>query len=274
MPANRGAGDSYEPDNQPLWAQIRLDAEGHLFGPVLQRKPPQTRTSTRASQHRHRITQQSAVALSELGHAAEGGAAAMIVLTDTVNTWGYSATVHYSHAPHTVIAQSTLALHMEFNANIGPNPTFRSYALIRTAIVGGATVTVNGPCLVATSVTEVHVELISDNGAAVGVVNQFDTTGASAGPPKEPSSVRMVSFHRPSNGTTAYAHTAKVYAGGRDITEQEAIDTAIAGLRALGLDPADLVMKVTTDAARASRPQRLDLETTELVDEVTDPRIG
>jgi hypothetical protein len=33
-------------------------------------------------------------------------------------------------------------------------------------------------------------------------------------------------------------------------------------------------MKVTTDAARASRPQRLDLETTELVDEVTDPRIG
>ncbi|MDT5184619.1 MAG: hypothetical protein QOI29_2777, partial [Mycobacterium sp.] len=28
----------------------------------------------------------------------------MIVLTDTVNTWGYSATVHYSHAPHTVIA--------------------------------------------------------------------------------------------------------------------------------------------------------------------------
>jgi hypothetical protein len=198
----------------------------------------------------------------------------MIVLTDNVNTWGYSATVHYSHAPHSVVAQSTLALHMEFNANIGPNPIFRSYALFRQAVVGGATITVNGPCLVAAGVTEMHVELISDNGAAVAVVNQFDTTGVFAGPPKEPTTVRMVSFHRPSNGTTAYAHTTKVYAGGRDISEQEAVDTAIAGLRALGLDPADLIMKVTTDAARASRLQRLDLQTHELVDEVTDARIG
>jgi hypothetical protein len=198
----------------------------------------------------------------------------MIVLIDHVHTWGCSATVHYSHPPHSVVAQSTLALHMEFNANLPPNPAFRSYALIRKAVVGGATVDVNGPSLVATGVTEMHFELISDNGAAVAVVNQFDTTGAVAGPPKEPTSVRMVSFHRPSNGTTAYAHTAKVYAGGRDITEQEAVDTALAGLRALGLDPADLVMKVTTDAARATRPQRLDLQTNELVDQETDPRIG
>ncbi len=194
----------------------------------------------------------------------------MIVLTDTVNTWGYSATVHYSHASHSVVAQSALALHMEFNANLGPDPTFRSYALIRTAFVGGASITVNGPSLVATGLTEVHLELISDNGAAVAVVNQFDTTGAFSGPPATPTSVRMVSFHRPSNGTTAYAHTAKVYAGGRDITEQEAVDTALAGLRALGLDPADLVMNVTTDAARAARPQRLDLATNELVDDVTE----
>jgi hypothetical protein len=198
----------------------------------------------------------------------------MIVLTDKVQTWGYSGTVHYSHAPHTVVAQSTLALHLEFNANVGPHPTYRSYALLRTAVVGGATVTVNGPSLVATGLTELHVELITDNGAAVAVVNQFDTTGAFTGPPREPTSVRMVSFHRPSNGTTAYAHTAKVYAGGRDISEREAIDTAVAGLRPIGLDPADLVMKVTTDAALAARPQRLDLQTNELVDEVTDPRIG
>jgi hypothetical protein len=197
----------------------------------------------------------------------------MIVLTDTVNTWGYSATVHYSHAPHSVVAQSTLALHLEFNANIGPHPTFRSYALIRAAVVGGVTVTVNGPSLAATGLTEVHLELISDNGAAVAVVNQFDTTGAFAGPPQEPTVVRMLSFHRPSNGTTAYAHTAKVYAGGRDITEQEAVDAAIAGLRPLGLNPGDLVMKVTTDPVRASRPQRLDVRTNELVDEVTDARM-
>jgi hypothetical protein len=191
----------------------------------------------------------------------------MIILTDAVNTWGYSATVHYSHAAHTVVAQSTLALHTEFNANIGPNPMFRSYALLRRAVVGGTTVTVNGPSLVAAGLTELHVELITDNGGAVAVVNQFDTTGAFTGPPQQPTSVRMVSFHRPANGTTAYAHTTKVYAGGRDISEQEAVDTALAGLRAHGLDPADLVMKVTTDAAKAT-PQRLDLRTNELVDEV------
>ena len=193
----------------------------------------------------------------------------MIILTDTINTWGYSATVHYSHAPHTVVAQSTLALHLEFNANLPSHPQFRSYALLRTAVVGGATVTVNGPSLVAAAVTEMHVELISDNGAAVAVVNQFDTTGTCSGPPQQPISVRMVSFHRPANGTTAYAHTAKVYPGGRDIPEQEAIDTALAGLSSLGLDPAGLVMKVTTDAARTSRPQRLDLQTNELTDETT-----
>ena len=198
----------------------------------------------------------------------------MILLTDHVHTWGCTATVHYSHAPQSVVAQSTLALHLEFNSNLPPHPMFRSYALFRTAVAGGATVTVNGPSFVATDVTEMHLELISDNGAAVAVVNQFDTSGAFAGPPKEPISVRMVSFHRPSNGTTAYVHATKVYAGGRDITEAEAVQTAIAGLTALGLDPAALIMKVTTDAAHLARPQRLDLETNELVDEVTDPRIG
>jgi len=63
-------------------------------------------------------------------------------------------------------------------------------------------------------------------------------------------------------------------AGGRDIPEDEAVQTATAGLTALGLDPAGLIMKVTTDAAHLARPQRLDLEKNELVDEVTDPRIG
>ena len=197
----------------------------------------------------------------------------VIVLTDTVQTWGHSATVHYSHAARNVVAQSALALHMEFNVDLGPKPLFRSYGLFRTAVVDGTTITVNGPSLVAAGVTEVHFELITDNGASVAVVNQFDTTGSFAGPPEEAASVRRVSFHRPSNGTTAYAHTAKVYAGGRDISEDEAVATATTALKSRGLDPADLIMKVTTDAERVSRLQRLDLETNELVDELTDARI-
>jgi hypothetical protein len=121
----------------------------------------------------------------------------LIVLTDTIHTWGYSATVHYSHAARSVVAQSALALHTEFNANVGPNPLYRSYGLLRTAVIGGTKVTVNGPTLVAAGLTELHVELITDNGGSVAVVNQFDTTGSFTGPPEEPISVRRASFHRP-----------------------------------------------------------------------------
>jgi hypothetical protein len=198
----------------------------------------------------------------------------MIVITDHVHTWGCTATVHYSHAPHSVVAQSTLALHLEFNSNLPPHPMFRSYAFFQDVVVGGAATVVNGPSFAATDVTEMRFQLISDNGAGAAVVNQFDTTGTVTGPPKEPTIVRMVSFHRPSNGTTAYVHTTKLYAGGRDIPEGEAVQTAMQGLTSLGLNPADLIMKVTTDAAHLVRPQRLDLETNDLVDEVTDPRIG
>ncbi len=186
----------------------------------------------------------------------------MIVLTDTVQTWGYSATVHYSHPSRAVVAQSALALHMEFNSNLGPNPMFRSYGLIRTAVVGGATITVNGPTLVASDLTELHFELITDNGASVAVVNQFDTTGTFTGPPQTATSVRRVAFLRRSNGTTAYAHTTKVFAGGRDISEREAVDTATSTLATLGLNPAELDMQITTDADSGKH----------LADEPTDRR--
>lgn len=197
----------------------------------------------------------------------------MIVLTDTVKTWGHSATVHYSHAPRSVVAQSTLALHMEFNVNLPPKPIFRSFGFFRTAVVDGSAITLNGPSLVATGVTELHFELITDNGASVSVVNEFDTTGTFSGPPQEAVRVRRVSFHRP-NGTTAFTHTTKVYPGGRDISEQEAIETATATMTSRGLNPTELIMKVTTDAEHVARLQRLDPATNELVDEATDPRLG
>jgi hypothetical protein len=174
--------------------------------------------------------------------------APVIVLTDTVQTWGYSATVHYSHVSRAVVAQSALALHMEFNSNVGPNPIYRSYGLIRTAVVGGSTITVNGPTLVATDLTELHVELITDNGASVAVVNQFDTTGTFVGAPQVATSVRRVAFIRRSNGTTAYAHSTKVFAGGRDISEREAVDFATSNLATLGVNSADVDMQITTDA--------------------------
>lgn len=191
----------------------------------------------------------------------------MIIYTDTVNTWGNSATVHYTHPTRDVLAQTTLAMHLQFNSNLPPSPMFRSYAFIRTAVVDGAAITVNAPSLTAAGLTELTVELFAENGASMAVVNEFDTTGAHVGPPVAAATARRVSFHRRVNGTTAYTHTVKVYPDGRDVSEQEAIATALGMLPSLGLDPAALIMKVTTDPASVSRPQRLDLGTDQLVDE-------
>ncbi|MFZ2239065.1 MAG: hypothetical protein WAV90_05920 [Gordonia amarae] len=198
----------------------------------------------------------------------------MIIYTDTVNTWGNSATVHYTHPARDVLAQTTLAMHLQFNSNLPPSPMFRSYAFIRSVVVDGAALTVNAPSLTAAGLTELTVELFAENGASAGVVNEFDATGAHLGPPIAAVTARRVSFHRPVNGTTAYAHTVKVYPGGRDVSEQEAIATALGMLPSLGLDPAALIMKVTTDPASVSRPQRLDLGTDELIDEPTDGVFG
>jgi hypothetical protein len=194
----------------------------------------------------------------------------VIIYTDTVNTWGNSATVHYTHPACDVLAQTTLAMHLQFNSNLPPSPMFRSYAFIRSVVVDGAAITVNAPTLTAAGLTELTVELFTENGASAGVVNEFDTTGAHVGPPVAAATARRVSFHRRVNGTTAYAHTVRVYPGGRDVSEQEAIATALGILPSLGLDPAGLIMKVTTDPASVSRPQRLDLATDELLDESAD----
>lgn len=75
----------------------------------------------------------------------------------------------------------------------------------------------------------------------------------------------MVSFHRPENGTIAYSHTVKVFAGGRAVSEEEAVSQATTNAKSFGLDPATLIMKVTTEVERGSRPQRLDTQTNELV---------
>ena len=191
----------------------------------------------------------------------------MISYTDTVNTWGNSATVHYTHPARDVLAQTTLAMHLQFNSNLPPSPMFRSHAFIRTAVADSAAITANAPSLTAVGPTELTVEQFTENGASAGVVNEFDTISTHVGPPVAAVTARRVSFHRPVNGTTAYTHTVKVYPDGRDVSEQEAIATALGMLPSLGLDPAALIMKVTTDPASVSRPQRLDLGTDQLVDE-------
>jgi hypothetical protein len=61
-----------------------------------------------------------------------------------------------------------------------------------------------------------------------------------------------VTFVLPANGTTKYQHIVKVFAGGRSVSEQEAIDTARSNANRLAVDLTGLQMKITTDAATAA----------------------
>ncbi len=194
----------------------------------------------------------------------------MIPMTDRVFAAGYTATVHYSHASRSVVMQAMLSGRLDFNT--APKPFFRAVALFMKIVDGGNEIDLlappnyGPPNFSAAYLTEVHFELITDNCSGDAVVNQFDTSGSYVGMPEKVLDFRMVSFHHPENGITAYSHTVKVFAGGRAVSEEEAVREATAHAKDFGLDPAALIMKVTIDVDRGLRPQRLDTQTNELVD--------
>lgn len=172
----------------------------------------------------------------------------MIVLADRVFAAGHTATVHYTHAVRSVVMQATLSARADFTEVDGLDPLVRAVAFFPEVVTaGGAIVETPTSLVVADQVAEVHLELIAGNCAAVAVVTQSDTTGTVVGPPEAAIGTTAVSFQRPSNGTTAYRHTVKVYPGGRPVGEDEAVERATATARTIGLDPADLDMVVTTD---------------------------
>lgn len=192
-------------------------------------------------------------------------------LTDSVFAGGYTATVHYSHASRSVVMQATLAGRLDFSET-APVLFYRAWALFTRIIDGGSEIDLlaaprfGPPVFSADHLTEVHFELITDNCDGGAVINQFDTSSSYAGMPEEVHDFMMISFHHPENGVTAYSHTVKVFAGGRAVGEEEAVTEAITNATRFGLDPGALIMKVTTDAGRGGRPQRLDMQTNELVD--------
>jgi hypothetical protein len=103
----------------------------------------------------------------------------------------------------------------------------------------------------ADGVTEVRAEMIAENCGVNAVVSQF-TAGATISPGDSidaASQTRSVIFILPANGTTKYQHIVKVFAGGRSVSEQEAVDTARSNASRFGLDLTALQMKITTDAA-------------------------
>ena len=72
---------------------------------------------------------------------------------------------------------------------------------------------------------------------------------------------RVVAFHFSGSDTIKYKHIVKVFAGGRAVSEQEAIDMARSNATLFFLDVDQLEMKVATNAEHAARAQRVDTRT-------------
>ena len=103
----------------------------------------------------------------------------------------------------------------------------------------------------ADGVTEVRAEMIAENCGVNAVVSQFNV-GATTSPGDSIDAAfqtRTITFVLPANGTTQYQHIVKVFAGGRAVSEQEAVVTPRAAAPAdLAVDLTGLQMKITTDA--------------------------
>lgn len=193
----------------------------------------------------------------------------MVQMSDQVSVWGYIETVHYTHPARAVVMQVMLSARSDFTDPPGP---YAAVATFTRAIDGGNRIDLlaaplfGAATFTGSQLTEMHLRVMGVNCGVRAVVNQLGTAGSGADAGAATFDFKRVSFHRPENGTTAYAHTVKVYAGGRAVSDDEAIDLATANAEHFGLDPTTLVMKLTTDVTRAARTQRLDLQSNELED--------
>jgi DNA-binding protein len=74
-----------------------------------------------------------------------------------------------------------------------------------------------------------------------------------------------VAFILPINGTIKFKHIVKVFAGGRAVSEQEAVDVARSYAKRFSIDVTPLKMIVTTDVEHDARAQRMDVKTGEFI---------
>jgi len=58
---------------------------------------------------------------------------------------------------------------------------------------------------------------------------------------------RVLAYHNPANGTIRYKHIVKVFAGGRAVSEQEAIRDAEANARRVHVGLTGLMLAARTD---------------------------
>ena len=76
---------------------------------------------------------------------------------------------------------------------------------------------------------------------------------------------RVVALYDAKTGRIHHSHTVHVHKGGRDVSEQEAIEAAHRHARRLGHDTADLEVKISTIAEHGHYPHAIDLSSGEFV---------
>jgi hypothetical protein len=193
----------------------------------------------------------------------------MILLTDEMRAWGYTATALYTHPPRSVVMQISLSGRADFTQIDPGDPMLRGVAFFSSFIAGGVeTDLMTAPLFGAAqfranNLTEVSAQLIAENCGASAVVTQFNRLATMPSTDSVDAAVqsRTVAFLNPANGAIKYKHVVKVFAGGRTVSEQEAIDTAKSNAARISVDITGLQMKITTDDENAALAQRVDIKT-------------
>jgi hypothetical protein len=193
----------------------------------------------------------------------------MILMSDEMRAWGYTATTLYTHPPRSVVMQVSLSGRADFTQTEPGDPMLRGFAFFSSFIAGGVKTDLMAAPLFgaaqfrANNLTEVSGELIAENCGASAVVTQFNRLATMPSNDSVDAAVqsRTVAFLNPANGTIKYKHVVKVFAGGRTVSEQEAIDTAKSNATRFSVDIAGLEMKITTDDENAALAQRIDIKT-------------
>ena len=191
----------------------------------------------------------------------------MILMSDEIRAWGYTATTHYTHSPRSVVMQVSLSGRADFTQTEPGDPVFRGVAFFTGFTAGGVETDLMAAPLFgaaqfrADNLTEIRGQIIAENCGVNAVVTQFNRRATV--PPSDSVDAavqsRTVAFLNPVNGVIRYKHVVKVFAGGRPVSEQEAVDTARSNAGRLSLDITGLQMKITTDDEAAALAQRVDI---------------
>jgi hypothetical protein len=193
----------------------------------------------------------------------------MILMSDEMRAWGYIATTLYTHPPRSVVMQISLSGRADFTKIDPGDPMLRGVGFFSSFIAAGVETDLMAAPLYgaaqfrANNLTEVSAELFAENCGANAIVTQFNRLATMPSNDSVDAAVQSmtVAFLSPANGTIKYKHVVKMFAGGRTVSEQEAIDTAKSNAARLAVNIAGLEMKITTDDANAALAHRVDTKT-------------